>query len=114
MNKKLKIVILCSAVFVMFMLLAGLMFRDIERDPVDVLYDSGTETETVVQEPQSYVLGIYEGNIAVFYGEFQKVPAIETEIDVSTLRAVDRELLSQGIKVSTYEEVLKLLEDFGS
>lgn len=114
MNKRLKIIILCSAVFIMFMSLAGLMFRDNERNPVDVLNESERETETVVEDAQSFVLGIYEGNIAVFYGEFQQVPAIETDIDVLTLRAVDRELLSQGIKVSTYEEVLQLLEDFGS
>ena len=61
-----------------------------------------------------YILRTFNGNIAIFYGEFQNEPAIETEIKVEKLRAVDRALLDAGIEVEKYEDVLKLLEDFGS
>jgi hypothetical protein len=39
---------------------------------------------------------------------------IETTIDIEGLRAVDRTMLEAGIGADSYEDVLKLLEDFGS
>ncbi len=66
------------------------------------------------QEEGSYWLRAYNGHIAVFFGRDEARPAIETTIDVETLRTVDREKLEQGIEAATYEDVLKLLEDFGS
>jgi hypothetical protein len=61
-----------------------------------------------------YCLRAYQGHIAVFYDGMKDSPAVETAITVSQLRAVDRAKLESGIFVQTYEEVLKLLEDFGS
>lgn len=66
------------------------------------------------QESGSYWLRAYNGHIAVFFDGMDERPAIETTIDVESLRDVDREKLENGIEAATYEDVLKLLEDFGS
>jgi len=61
-----------------------------------------------------YIVRTHNGKIALFTDDFALTPAIETDIDVSGLRAYDRMLLKNGIEVGTYEDVLRLLEDFGS
>ncbi|MCL2407994.1 MAG: hypothetical protein FWC96_00045 [Oscillospiraceae bacterium] len=57
-----------------------------------------------------YLVRAYNGKIAYFTGG----EVVETDIDVSGLRAYDRQLLENGIAAYTYEEVLQLLEDFSS
>lgn len=57
-----------------------------------------------------YLVRAYNGKIAFFTDG----AVIETDIDVSSLRAYDRQLLENGIEAYTYEEVLQLLEDFSS
>ena len=57
-----------------------------------------------------YLVRTYNGKIAFFTDG----AVIETDIDVSGLRAYDRQLLENGIAACTYEEVLQLLEDFSS
>ncbi|SHI06237.1 BofC C-terminal domain-containing protein [Sporobacter termitidis DSM 10068] len=66
------------------------------------------------QTDKNYILRAYNGHIAVFYGAITDSPAIETTIEVAGLRAVDREKLVAGITVQSYDDVLRLLEDFGS
>jgi hypothetical protein len=61
-----------------------------------------------------YCVRGYNGHLAVFYDGMRDSPAVETSIEIDQLRAVDRAKLEKGIEVKTYEEVLKLLEDFGS
>ena len=61
-----------------------------------------------------YIIRTYNGKIALFIDDFDAYPAVETDIEVRLLRAYDRRLLDAGIEVSTYEDVLRLLEDFGS
>ena len=58
-----------------------------------------------------YILAEYEGKLAVF-GCNELVPKKVFDIYVSTLPAYDRELLSQGIGVTDYEELVVLLEDY--
>ena len=58
-----------------------------------------------------YIVRSYNGKVALFMNN--TTPAVETDIDVNMLRAHDRQLLEHGIEVSTYEEALRLLEDFG-
>ena len=50
------------------------------------------------------LIGVYQGGQLLYV----------TDIAVKGLRAVDRELLERGIETSSYEDVLKMLEDFGS
>ena len=61
-----------------------------------------------------YTIRAYNGHVALFMDSFAPFPAFETDIDVNMLRAYDRQLLEDGIEVDTYEEVLRLFEDFGS
>ncbi len=58
-----------------------------------------------------YVLMEHEGGIGVWAGGELLYTA---DIDVSRLRAADRELLRGGIETVDYEDVLRLLEDFGA
>ena len=73
-----------------------------------------SEHLTAVTAPQQggYIIRSYNGRVAVFTDG--STPAVETDIDVNMLRAYDRRLLERGIEVSTYEDALRLLEDFGS
>lgn len=58
-----------------------------------------------------YVIADENGKIGVYYmGELIYL----TDISTTGLRAVDRDLLGRGIETSSYEDVLRLLEDFGS
>jgi len=62
----------------------------------------------------AYVLREQDGYIAV-YRDASGVQSVEkTDIDVDTLRRVDRDMLEQGIAAKTEDELLCLLEDFGS
>jgi hypothetical protein len=69
---------------------------------------------TYAPEVGGYILREHEGRIAVFTPGFDGAPAIVTDIDVRGLRNYDRRLLKAGIRAETYEDVLKLFEDFGS
>ena len=60
-----------------------------------------------------FIIRAHNGRIALFSDSFASAPAVETDIDISLLRAYDRELLENGIEVDTYEDVLRLLEDLG-
>lgn len=48
-------------------------------------------------------IGLYRGDELIY----------TTDVDVSGLRRVDRELIENGITAETYEDALALLEDFG-
>ncbi|MDR0861363.1 MAG: hypothetical protein LBN30_01080 [Oscillospiraceae bacterium] len=62
----------------------------------------------------AYTLRPYNGKIAVFTGAFLDEPAILTDIEVWRLREYDRKLLERGIPAATYDDVLRLFEDFSS
>lgn len=66
------------------------------------------------QAQETYLLRSYNGHIAVYLDKNDEIPGIETMIETDSLRAIDREKLQNGIEAATYEDVLKLLEDFGS
>ncbi|NLL38159.1 MAG: hypothetical protein GX254_01030 [Clostridiales bacterium] len=80
----------------------------------DIAPRENVVAEGEVREQDKYILKEYGGNICVFYGAFQEIPAIITDIRVDSLTTIDRELLFHGIEVFGRQEVLKLLEDFGS
>jgi hypothetical protein len=114
MRKNTKIIILCCAFFLTICSVAALLIRN-DGDTADAVYSTPEmRAETTTGDTQDYVLRIYDGRIAVYHGEFPDAPTIETEIEAAGLREVDRIQLERGIGVKTYEEVLQLLEDFGS
>jgi hypothetical protein len=76
--------------------------------------DSGRAVFSETPAPAPYLIRAHNGHIAVFFNRDDETPGIETMIETETLRLVDREKLQAGIEASTYEDVLKLLEDFGS
>jgi hypothetical protein len=110
LKKTLKTALLSFAVFVSILMVAALVITTVIRNAAASASIGAYETKA----DGGYVLKSYNGHIAVFYGDIKDSPAIETTIDVTTLRSVDREKLEKGINVEKYDEVLKLLEDFGS
>lgn len=61
-----------------------------------------------------YVLRDYEGYVAIFVENEPKLPMTVTDIQVSTLRELDRKMLVTGMKIDSHEELVMLLEDLGS
>ena len=62
----------------------------------------------------SYVLRDYEGFVAVFVENDPDCPMTVTDIEVSTLRDLDRRLLQTGMKISSQESLMMTLEDLNS
>ena len=76
---------------------------------------SGDKADTLTTAPDTaaYIVGQWDGRVALFTKDFENRPALETDIDIQNLREYDRQLLSAGITVDSYEDVLRLIEDFG-
>ena len=110
LRKTLKAALLAFAVFASAMMIVALVITSAVRNAMVGVPVSVQEAQAV----SGYTLRAYNGHIAVFYGDNSGSPVIETAIDVNTLRAVDKEKLEAGIIVDSYNDVLKLLEDFGS
>jgi hypothetical protein len=110
MSKLLKTIAFYLTVFAAAFLITGLAVggtgKEAPGDVPAVLAESLSEG--------GYQIRAFDGRIAVFYDGFTDRPAIETTIDVQSLRAYDRQLLENGIEVEKYEDVLRLLEDFGA
>ncbi|MBQ7144169.1 MAG: hypothetical protein IJR65_03305 [Oscillospiraceae bacterium] len=74
---------------------------------------AATFRERPVTESGEYLLGAAEGRVAV-YDLFDRREALTvTDIELSTLRERDRELLEAGIPAESREELMALLEDLG-
>lgn len=61
-----------------------------------------------------YVLRDYEGLVAVFVENEPELPMTVTDIQVSTLRELDKQLLETGLKIDSHEKLVMTLEDLGS
>ena len=61
-----------------------------------------------------YELRNWEGFVALFSPPGGRAPVGLTEIRVDDLPPMDRLALSQGIRRDTYDEIVRLLEDFGA
>ncbi len=61
-----------------------------------------------------YTLRSYGGGVGVFSDNDYSEPIFFAEIDISSLRAVDRDMFETGVTVGSWEDVLRLLEDFMS
>lgn len=85
-----------------------------------VTADSGKEPpdyyieEEAGPENAAYILRDCDGYIGVYTPGKLRTPQDVTDIEVSRLRESDQKLLKEGIPVSSRDELLTLLEDFGS
>ena len=61
-----------------------------------------------------YILGESGGNVAVYGRDDPKTPVTVTGIEMASLRESDRALISDGLPVSSPEELARLLEDLGA
>ena len=61
-----------------------------------------------------YMLRESGGNVAVYGREDPANPIKVTDIELSSLRARDRELIEAGLPAQSGEELARLLEDLGS
>lgn len=65
-------------------------------------------------EESRYVLRDFEGYVAVFVENDPGCPMTVTDIEVSTLRELDKRLLQTGMKISSHERLMMTLEDLNS
>ena len=72
---------------------------------------AGTPAGQDALEKGGYTLAAYNGVIGVFEGDKLVMAA---DVPLEGLRAVDREEIARGIAVDTWEQALRLLEDFGA
>lgn len=63
---------------------------------------------------EGYILGEYDGLIAVYRMGEKGEPVSVTDIELGSLRAADRESIMQGMGAFDEKELLELLEDLGS
>ena len=62
----------------------------------------------------AYLLREVNGRLCAFRAGEERVPVLMTTISTAHLRAADREALQRGVPADDWEELLLLLEDFGS
>lgn len=75
---------------------------------------SAAARETAGENAESFIIGVCQDYVAVFDGQNSSVPPTVTDIEIKTLPSADRECLENGIRASSREEMLLLLEDLGS
>jgi hypothetical protein len=66
------------------------------------------------QDATCYVLRDYEGYVAIYVENDPSCPMTVTDIQVSTLREIDKTLLETGLKLYSREKLMMTLEDLGS
>lgn len=112
MKKGWKTAIACFMVYVLsFGAAAGVMGNEpMEQEAAN---EEDTLSIKAISSRPDYLVKEHNGVVAVFFDGDTK-PMIETDISISGLRQNDRELIEQGIALQSYNEVLGLLEDFGS
>lgn len=81
--------------------------------------DNGAKAVDCLNENSSgssdcFVLRDYEGYVAVYVENEPSRPMTVTDIPVSTLRELDKKLLSTGLKLYSKERLIMTLEDLGS
>ena len=77
--------------------------------------DSGQVVSAMAESRETcYVLRNYEGYVAIFVDADPSCPMTVTDIQVSTLRELDRILMQSGMKLYSRERLMMTLEDLGS
>lgn len=86
-------------------------------EPVSSATQAASQADSLAPETNTkvvrYIIKSVEGGIAV-YLEGEDDPIKTVEMDVSTLPKVDQDLLEKGIRVSSKEDLNRLLEDLCS
>lgn len=70
-----------------------------------------SSSQNAASAEPSYLLGEYNGRVSVLSPDTRE-PEMIFDIFVRTLPDADQELLRQGIRVATYEELTRLIEDY--
>lgn len=83
------------------------------RSENNAVFADSAPTASPAQD-KLYILREIDGQIGVFDADNTDSPIFITDTPTQTLRLSDRALIRQGISVFGYENMLKLLEDFGS
>jgi hypothetical protein len=90
--------------------LAALVVEGAEPDSYfDDIYD-----EAVDEPEHRYLVGVFDGYVAVFYTGDEGAAAVLTSTPVNTLPADDQRRITNGIKIYTDEQLAKILQDYGS
>lgn len=78
--------------------------------------DNPTQAETLapINQRVGYTLKEYDGKIGVFRGNSSTPYTYLQDVELSYINEYDRELLSNGIEVSTEQELKTLIEDLTS
>ena len=63
---------------------------------------------------ETYILRLSGDSVAIYLQGQEESPLLVTDIQANHLRESDRALLENGITVSSYDEILQLLEDLNS
>lgn len=72
------------------------------------------ENIDIYDDACEFLLMEYNGKICVYTAEERTSPIMITDIDAASLRSADREMFKNGVGAADREELLALLEDFGS
>ncbi len=110
MKVKVKIAIIGMLVVLASFLCAFAVIDSLNADDegaaVSCMTDNKVET--------CYVLRDYEGYVAIYVENDPFCPMTVTNIQVSTLRELDKTLLETGLKLYSRERLMMMLEDLGS
>ena len=101
MSRTLRTIILAVFITFAFSITVAAIVRKITPD---------VSAEPVIAAASEYFLRLENDEIVVY----KNGESINTGIAVPELRQQDRLLLESGMNADTYEEVLKLIEDFSS
>lgn len=86
-----------------------LLVEELPQDGPGSLDESQEEPPEEVAA--GYLLGEYNGRVSVLSPDTRE-PEMIFDIFVRTLPDADQQLLRQGIRVDTYEELTRLIEDY--
>ena len=112
---KLTVSIILAASFVLVLTTSAIMSRDFSyEDPSSIPSPSAAAVIRTNEEDKSsgYVVGVYEGKIAVFSGNGDLSQVYD--VRVSTLPEYDQKQLEKGIYVNDLSTLKTLIEDYTS
>ncbi len=81
---------------------------------ITVLADLGVLPAAQAGAEPDYELRAWEGYVAVFSPPGAEQPGTITDIRVRDLPVADRLALSGGVAAADYDQVIRLLEDYGA
>ena len=109
----------CTAVLACLFAITVLLVRTgasetaLAAEPEDEVVTVGS-MGTSGMDAMEFIVREDGGKVCVFQPSNGTIPTVTTDIAVDTLREADRQALYAGIRVTGRENLLALLEDFGS